>query len=297
MIIVMQKNATAEAVANVVGLIRAKGLQEHVSQGEERTIIGAVGDERVFLPHELESLPQVERAIRVLHDWRIISREAQPEDGVIRVRGVDFGGEKVLNIANGMAHQSGSDAVYIDPFFVPASPYAQANQASEKEQEKQMRVDLETAHAASKPVLVRIRDVRPIPAALAAEADILYLGGELMSNRALQDEVGRLNTPLVLCKDKHHLFNDWLVAAEHIALKGNHHIILGEAGTLSFEPDHQYRLDVDAIARVRQLSYLPVLANISLLWHNGMPQEVLRKLAVAAGANAVISSLPPVDLR
>ena len=155
-----------------------------------------------------------------------------------------------------------------------------------------MQQVLQRSHAMGKPVLVRVRDVRQIQPALAAQADVLFLGGELMANRSLQDEVGRLNTPVVLCKDKHHLFNEWLVAAEHIALKGNHQIILGESGTLSFEPDHQYRLDVDAIVRVRQLSHLPVLANIIRLWHNDMPQPILHRLAVAAGANAVVHSLP-----
>ena len=86
------------------------------------------------------------------------------------------------------------------------------------------------------------------------------------------DEVGRLNTPVVLCKDKHHRVDDWLMAAEHIALRGNSHIVLGEAGTLSFEPEHAYRLDVDAIVRVRKVCRLPVIANITRLWHNDMPQ-------------------------
>jgi len=115
----------------------------------------------------------------------------------------------------------------------------------------------------------------------------------LMTNRVLQDEVGRLNTPVVLCKDKHHSYNEWLVAAERIALRGNHQIILGESGTLSFESDHPYRLDTEAVVRVRRLSHLPVLANIARLWHGDMPQDVLYRLAEAAGANAVVRSVPP----
>lgn len=291
MIIVMQKHALPQSVAEVVAFIRSRGLTEHVSEGEERTIIGAVGDERVFQPNELERLPQVERAIRVLNDWRIISRETQAQDSVISVRGVAFGAEKVLNITTEPNARPTADAAYIDPFSVPDTPYADTVRFNEKEQIAQMREALQSCHGRGQPVLVRIRDVRQIEAALVHEADILYLGGELMANRMLQDEVGRLNTPLVLCKDKHHLYNEWLVAAERVALKGNHQIILGEAGTLSFEPDYPHRLDVDAVARVRGLSHLPVLANISGLWHNGMPQEVLYRLAVAAGANAVISSL------
>lgn len=291
MIIVMQQQASEESVANVVAFIRAKGLHEHVSRGEERTIIGAVGDERVFHPHELETLPQVERAIRVLHDWRIISRETQAEDSKIVVRGVVFGGDKVLNITANMEQTAQADALYFDPFFISNNPYADTTRVNEKEQIRTMQQVLQHSHAMGKPVLVRVRDVRQIQPALAAQADVLFLGGELMANRSLQDEVGRLNTPVVLCKDKHHLFNEWLVAAEHIALKGNHQIILGESGTLSFEPDHQYRLDIDAIVRVRQLSHLPVLANIIRLWHNDMPQPILHRLAVAAGANAVVHSL------
>ena len=295
MIIVMQKHADESAVENVIKVIRSRGLQEHVSRGEERTIIGAVGDERVFHPHEIENLPQVERAIRVLSDWRIISRETQPEDSMIAVRGVVFGGDKMLDIATDTVRLDRADAVLTDPFYLPSRPYADCHgqaASSESVQIREMQTLVRNVHAAGKPIMVRIRDVRQIEPALAAEADILYLGGELMSNRALQDEVGRLNTPVVLCKDKHHRVDEWLIAAEHIALRGNHHIILGEAGTLSFEPEHTYRLDVDAVVRARKVSHLPVIANITRLWHGDMPQEVLSRLAQAAGANGVISSLP-----
>lgn len=291
MLIVMQKQASEAAIGRVIELIRRRGLQEHISKGEERTIIGAVGDERVLHPHEIESLPEVERAIRVLNDWRIISREAQPDNSIITVRGVAFGGADMLDITANPEQADTADAVFADPFYLPGRPYAEAEHTSEKAQIRVMQQQIAAQHENGKPVLVRIRDVRQIAPALAAEADILYLGGELMNNRALQDEVGRLNTPVVLCKDKHHRVDDWLVAAEHIALRGNHHIILGEAGTLSFEPEHTYRLDVDAIVRVRKVSHLPVIANITRLWHGDMPQEVLYRLAEAAGANGVVSSL------
>lgn len=291
MIIVMQKQAAPEAVERVIGFIRSRGLQEHISRGEERTIIGAVGDERVFHPNELESLPGVERVIRVLNEWRIISRETQPESSVITVRGVSFGGGRMLDITDNPQRIGSADAMFADPFYLPAQPYAVGSNHNENEQIRAMQAEVARCREAGKPVMVRIRDVRQIAPALEAEADMLYLGGELMSNRVLQDEVGRLNTPVVLCKDKHHRADEWLVAAEHIALRGNHHIILGEAGTLSFEPEHAYRLDVDAIVRVRKVSHLPVIANITRLWHGDMPQQVLYKLAEAAGADGIVNSL------
>ncbi|WP_274571205.1 chorismate mutase [Neisseria leonii] len=288
MIIVMQKYADEAAVAAVVALIRSRGLQEHISRGEERTIIGAVGDERILQPQEAAALPQVERAIRVLDDWRIVSREAQPEDSVIHVRGVAFGGEKCVRIGVRTADMAAFDALYGDPFFVDNHPYADNGRISEKEQIRAMRETVAACHGAEKPVLVRIRDVRQIAHALQAEADVLYLGGELMTNRALQEEVGRLNTPLVLCKDKHHTYRQWLVAAEQIALKGNAQIILGEAGTLSFTAEYPHRLDVEAVVQVRRLSHLPVLANLRGLQHSAMPSAVLHKLALAAGVHAVV---------
>ena len=112
MIIVMQKKAGAEEVARVVGIIRSRGLTEHISQGSERTVIGAVGDERVFRSNELDNLPGVERVIRILNDWQTISREVQPEDSVIHVRGVAFGGSRMLDITVDEQSAGRADAVY-----------------------------------------------------------------------------------------------------------------------------------------------------------------------------------------
>ena len=126
-----------------------------------------------------------------------------------------------------------------------------------------------------------------IQAALNAEADLLYLGGELINNRYLLHELGSLNVPVVVCKDIHHTVRDWLIAAEQIALRGNQHILLGEAGTLSLH-SAPARLDVEAIAQAKQQSHLPVLANISTLAHRHMPVATLRRLAIAAGADVII---------
>ncbi len=288
MIIVMHKQASEAEIAAVVSLIHSRGLSEHISRGAERTIIWAVGDERVFEPREIAALPGVEKAMRVVHEWRIISRETQSDNSIIRIRGVALGEglQQIPAFAGGDLPQA--DLLFADPFFRPGTPYTHAAQDHDIQAQRQMQQSLAAAHAAGKPVLLRIRDVRQIEPALAAEADVLYLGGELMSNRLLQDEVGRLNVPVVLCKDKHHLVDDWLMAAEHIALKGNHHIILGEAGTLSLDPNAPYRLDTDAIVKAKLLSHLPVIANIGRLQHPYMPADILRQLAVAAGADAVI---------
>ncbi len=293
MIIVMQKHAAADAVAQVVALIRSHGLSEHISEGAERTIIGAVGDERVLDASVFERLPQVERAMRILHDWRIISREACVEDSVFTVRGIQFGAQRLRILPMPQLTDrlpEHADAWFLDPFFVPPQPYEHQKPTSDSQMIRRMQAQIALAHAAQQPVLLRLRDVRQLDAALDAQADVLYLGGELMGNRTLQNEVGRLNTPVVLTKDKHHTVDDWLLAAEHIALQGNHQIILGEAGTLSLSKTQTFRLDVDAVAAVRQLSHLPVLVNVLNLSAPLISETILIRLAYAAGAQMVVGS-------
>ena len=284
MIIVMQRQATETQINSVISYIRERGLHEHISRGEERTIIGAVGDERVFEPRELEALAGVEKAMRVLQDWRIISRETKAEDTVITVRGQQLGGnhhQLVASVTNSQLPENIN--IFIDPFFQAASPYTPPSQP-----QTNMQQQIAIAHKAGKSVWLRIRDVRQLEPALQAEADIIYLGGELMSNRTLLNEVGCLNIPVVLCKDKHHQVDDWLIAAEHIALKGNHHLMLGEAGTLSLERNAPYRLDVEAIVKARKITHLPIVANISHLAHAYMDSTTLMQIAQAAGAHIII---------
>lgn len=285
MIIVMKKQASEVAINQVVAIIRSRGLTEHVSRGIECTIIGAVGDERVFDPKEFECLPEVARAMRVLHDWRMISREVKPENTLITVRGVTFGQEQTLNISTDVANKD-AHAVYLDPYYISLKPYAEPMSAVAQKQA--MVAQINEVHAEGKPAVVRIRDVRQLDAVLHAQADVLYLGGELMENVFLQNEVGCLNTPVVLCKDKHHGVEAWLKAAERIMLQGNHYVMLGEAGTMSLNDLSNYRLDIEAIAVAKSLSHLPVVANVTQLPQKHLPGSVLKTWAVMAGSSAVI---------
>lgn len=290
MIIVMQANASDVAIERVVQTIRQQGLSEHISRGKECTIIGAVGDERVFDVAQMEALPEVERAIRIVHDWRIISREAWADDTQITVRGVHFGGQSgVRQIQFVPPHHAGSlqlnpdmQAVLLDPFFVSNNPYAHAGSLHHQNTLTTWR------QTYPNPLLiVRIRDSAHIATALDAHADMLYLGGEMLSNRALLQEIGSLNVPTIVCKDAHHRVRDWLVAAEQIVLRGNQHIILGEAGTLALHGE-PVRLDVDALVAAKKLSHLPILANISQLAHRYMDADTLAAIATAAGVDAII---------
>lgn len=286
MIIVMQPRAQNEAIQKVIAYIRETGLTEHVSVGAERVIIGAVGDERLLNASFLEALPEVERAVRIVHDWRIISREAQQQDSVYVCRGVKLG-EKSLHIS--LQHLEENIIDFIDPFYVPSNPY-QADIPSLEQQVRALPHQVAATHQQQRPVIARVRDLRQLDTVLDAQVDVVYLGGEWLESRSMQVEVGRLNLPIVMCKDKHHTLEQWLVAAERVAMHGNHQIILGEAGTLNINQRHPYRLDVEAIAEAVKHTHLPVLANVTRLGHGVLSQAQLSSLAMVAGAKLVIQN-------
>lgn len=285
MIIVMCADADEQDISQVVSAIRSKGLREHISRGDECTIIGALGDERVFDTAQMEALPKVQKAIRVVHDWRLVSREAQAHDTVLTVRGIRFGGGNKQQVHSGSDASSSASAVYLDPFFVSANPYAADSEAVFSLPD--FKRHIEACHQAGKAVWVRIRDGRHIETALLAQADVLCLGGEMMDNRSLLQELGSLNTPVVVYKNKHHTVRDWLLAAEQVVMCGNRHVLLGEAGTLSLHGE-PLRLDTDAIAKAKKLSHLPIVADVSRLAHRYMDTDTLQALAWAAGADVVV---------
>ena len=284
MIIIMQPHAQQQAIDAVITHIRAAGLHEHVSVGAERVIIGAVGDERVLDVQVLEQLSGVERAVRIVHDWRIISREAEPQNSVYLCRGVALG-QEVLHVD--IKRPVNAVIAYMDPFYVPSNPY-QAGVSSEEQQLRDLTQEVGKSHQGNRPVMVRVRDLRQLDGVLLAGADIVYLGGEHLESCSMQQEIGRLNLPVVVCKDKHHTLEQWLVAAERVAMYGNHQILLGETGTLSINHRHPYRLDIEAIAAAVKHSHLPVLANVSRLGNGLLSQSQLSQLAEVAGAKIIL---------
>ena len=95
MMIIMKANATPQQVENVILQVKSAGLNVHLSQGVEATIIGAIGDERKMDAEAFEGMECVEKVLRILKPYKIVSRDFQKEDTVITVRGQEIGGGTV----------------------------------------------------------------------------------------------------------------------------------------------------------------------------------------------------------
>jgi len=112
MIIVLRSGATPDEIDEVVKRLEKLGFGAHVSQGVERTIIGAIGDERgVNLEERFGVLPFVEKVIPVLAPYKLTSREFKKADTIVRVGNVEIGGDNLVLIAGPCSVESEEQVV------------------------------------------------------------------------------------------------------------------------------------------------------------------------------------------
>src|SRR4029079_1420125 len=86
-------------VDHIIDWLRELGLKSQLSTGQERTIIGVVGDARILHNHPLTALPGVESVLPILAPWKLVSREFKREGTMIDVSSVKIGGNKLIIMA------------------------------------------------------------------------------------------------------------------------------------------------------------------------------------------------------
>ncbi|MBX9267307.1 3-deoxy-7-phosphoheptulonate synthase [Chromobacterium violaceum] len=288
MIVVMNAGASEADVNAVVAKIERAGLAAHVSRGMERTVIGAVGEERGLEPGGFEAMAGVERALRVVGDYRIVSRAAQPEDSAVRVGRTVFGaggaawlggcaqdwGEAALRAAVRHVAAAGGKLLYAGGGRSHASPYHyQAMGVAELERL------CDAAGEAGLGAVAELRDVRLLDAHLELQTEALLLPPQALSNVELLREVGRVNKTVILQRDNRLTLDEWLAAAEHVALGGNHQIVLCECGG----DGQSVSLDVGSLLSLRKRTHLPVIA-AGPLAADPLAARALARAALTSGA-------------
>ncbi len=296
MIIVLKAGATGQEVGLVEEKIRAYGLAAHTSRGVERTIIGAIGDERKMQPEAFEGMECVEKVLRILKPFKIVSRDFQKEDTVITVRGQKIGGGTVALFAGPCAVEGremmlgigaqvascGASFLRGGAFKPRTSPYAFLGLGEEG-----LKYLAEAREATGLPVATELMDPRDIDL-VVKYADVIQIGARNMQNFRLLTEVGRLDKPVILKRGLSATIMEWLMSAEYIAAEGNRQIILCERGVRTFEPSTRNTFDVSAIPVVKSLSHLPVIADPSHAAGKMSLVEPLAAAAIAAGADGVM---------
>lgn len=302
MIIIMQSHAADEQIDAVKTKIESYGLTANVSRGVERTIIGAIGDERQLNIEALQSFPGVENVMRVVKPYKIVAREGHAENTIINVRGALFGGKTIqviggpcsvetqeqMDLAAEYTAAAGCRLMRGGAFKPRTSPYAFQGKGVEG-----LQMFRSAADKFNLPIVTELMDVRTVDAFLEYKVDVIQIGARNMQNFDLLKEVGRLHTPVILKRGLCATIQEWLMSAEYIAAGGNHNIILCERGVRGFETAYRNMLDVTAIPVLKKETHLPVIVDPSHAGGKAWMVSALSKAAIAAGADGLLVEMHP----
>jgi 3-deoxy-7-phosphoheptulonate synthase len=297
MIIVMKAGATPAQVEHVCEEIRKAGMAPHLSKGEFRTIIGAVGDEtkRPVEQHFL-TLEGVENLLPIMKPYKLAGREFHPADTVVSVKGVPVGGrnntviagcctienhDMVLRISKA-CKERGAAIIRGGAFKPRTSPYS--FQGLGVEGLKMLRA---VGDELDIPVCTEIMETRQVDD-VARYADLIQIGARNMQNFSLLTEVGKTGKPVLLKRGLSASVKEFLLSAEYVLAAGNPNVILCERGIKTFEDSVRYTLDVACIPVVQRDSHLPVIVDPS---HAAGKRDLVQSLALAgigAGAHGLI---------
>lgn len=301
MIIIMKMGASPQEIDSVVQRVEGLGFQTHLSQGEERTIIGVIGDERPVDKDGLARMRGVERIVPVLRPFKLASRDFQPDDTVFKLNGHSIGGQRVIIMAGPCAVESreqiietahavreaGAHLLRGGAFKPRTSPYSFQGLGEEG-----LGYLAEAREATGLAVVTEVMAPEQVPL-VAQYADVLQLGTRNMQNYALLHAVGESGKPVLLKRGMMSTIEEWLMSAEYILSHGNRRVMLCERGIRTFETYTRNTLDINAVPVLKELTHLPVVVDPSHATGKWHLVSAVSKAAVAAGADGLIIEVHP----
>jgi len=304
MIINMVSTATEEQISHVVARIKECGFQAHLIRGEERTVIGVVGNssKRRSELEALRAAPGVEELVPISQPFKLTSRNCRPEGSVIDVgKGVLIGNtevvvaagpcavesaEQINDIAKRVA-RSGAKLLRGGAFKPRTSPYT--FQGLGEEGLKLLRA---AADENGLVVVSEVMDPSQVEV-MVPYVDVLQVGARNMQNYHLLRALGETNKPVLLKRGMSATIEELLLSAEYIMSGGNYKVILCERGIRTFETYTRNTLDIAAIPVIKQLSHLPIIADPSHGTGRRDKVAAMARAAVAAGADGLIIEVHP----
>jgi 3-deoxy-7-phosphoheptulonate synthase len=302
MIIIMHPHVSAEQIQSVEAKLQSFGLEAHISRGVERTIVGAIGDERKVHKESLQALPGVEDVIRVVKPYKIVAREWHETDTVIDIKGIPLGGKTIQIIAGPCSVETqpqmdasaqavvnaGCRLMRGGAFKPRTSPYAFQGKGVEG-----LEIFRRAADKHQLPIVTELMDVRHLDTFLKYGVEVIQIGTRNMQNFDLLKEVGKVHVPVILKRGLCATISEWLMSAEYIAAGGNHNIILCERGVRSFEKAYRNMLDITAIPVLKKETHLPIIIDPSHAGGKAALVPALSKAAIAAGADGLLIEVHP----
>jgi 3-deoxy-7-phosphoheptulonate synthase len=296
MVIVMQKHATDRSIEHVVAELSARGFDVHRSTGSDQTVLGVVGHVDTIDPREFELFEGVQEVVRVSEPYKLTSRTFKRENTIVRARGVEIGGDKVVVMAGPCTieneHQmfetarrvakAGARILRGGAYKPRTSPYA--FQGMGVEGLKLLRAAGDENDMATISEVMELGQIDK----MLEYVDILQVGARNMQNFNLLSALGQVRKPVLLKRGMSATIQEWLLAAEYIMSGGNYDVILCERGIRTFETYTRNTFDISAIPVINKLSHLPIIGDPSHA--TGLRDKVmpLARAVVAAGGDGLL---------
>ncbi|HET7088043.1 MAG TPA: 3-deoxy-7-phosphoheptulonate synthase [Anaerolineae bacterium] len=301
MIIVMQHGAAARQISDVVSRVEAMGYRVHLSQGEERTIIGVIGDDRPIDGTQFELMDGVEKAVRILQPFKMASRDMHPQDTTVALDGIRVGGPEVIIMAGPCAVESreqiletaiavkeaGAHVLRGGAFKPRTSPYSFQGLG-----EKGLALLAEARQVTGLPIVTEAMSPDQVPLVMR-HADVLQVGARNMQNYPLLHAVGESGHPVLLKRGMMSTIEELLMSAEYILSHGNNRVMLCERGIRTFERYTRNTTDINAIPVLKRLSHLPVILDPSHATGKWEYVTAVARAGIAAGADGLIVEVHP----
>jgi 3-deoxy-7-phosphoheptulonate synthase len=305
MVVVMAPGATDEQIAHVTERVEGVGGQAFVSRGVVRTIIGLVGDIESFHGLNLRSMAGVADVHRISDPFKLVSRQHHPDRSTVWVgpvgHQVPIGPDTFTFMAGPcavetpsqtleaaeMAKAAGATLLRGGAFKPRTSPYAFQGLGRAG-----LEILADVRATTGLPIVTEVVDARDVTV-VAEHADMLQIGTRNMANFGLLQAVGDAGKPVLLKRGMNATIEEWLMAAEYVAQRGNLDVVLCERGIRTFEPSTRNTLDISAVPVAQAISHLPVIVDPS---HAGGRKDLvvpLSKAAIGVGADGVIVDVHP----
>ena len=271
MIVIVKSTARPQEVEQLKKEFEAMGLQIHLSQGANTTLMGLVGDTTCVDIGKVASMDIVERVQRIQEPYKKANRKFHPQDTVVDVAGVRIGA----------VQQSGAVMLRGGAFKPRTSPYAFQGLHDEG-----IRLLLKAKQETGLPIVTEIMSYEDID--LFEQVDLIQVGARNMQNFELLKRLGKQDKPILLKRGLANTIEEFLMSAEYIMAQGNEQVILCERGIRTFENATRNTLDLSAVPLLKKRSHLPVVVDPSHA--TGIPWmvEPMTLAAIAAGADGVM---------
>ena len=301
MIIIMKPRATKEQLNKVIQRVEAEGLTYQLNQGSEQVVLGLIGDTRSIQDDAFLSYEGVEKTMRISNTYKLTSREFHPQDTVVDVDGVKIGDGSFVTMAGPcsiegleqiretarMAKAGGAKILRGGAFKPRTSPYA--FQGLGEEGLKYIR---QAADEFDMKVITEVMDEAHIDM-VAHYSDIIQIGARNMQNFKLLSAVGKTGKPIGLKRGTSGTIDEWLNAAEYIAVEEKSPVIFIERGIRTYETATRNTFDLSAVPLIKKLSHFPIIVDPSHgtgVWDLVTP---MARAGVAAGADGMIVEIQP----